>query len=183
MSEEQLKVTPDNTDNESGIELKKSETKKEKKPYIMTPAREESLKRMREGKMKKLEEQRKEKELNPKKKFEPSSVKLKRYLKLQQELSENGVEIEMKEPIKIKPKVVTKEPVVQPEQNDMLVESSSEEEVIVKRKPKKNRVVVVESSSESESDSSLLSKKRALRRQDTPRQAYVDQRPYTIQFV
>lgn len=138
---------------------------KQTRRYEKTPAREEAIKRMIEGKKKKAELNQAEKVI---KAYETKQEheKLKKQVKEELEISEDEEEpAPPVTPKKIVKKVIKKPTKVVEEVEEE--EESEEEVIIVKKKPKKKKVVYVSESEEEEEPIVKQSKEREMKSQKT----------------
>lgn len=138
---------------------------KQTRRYEKTPAREEAIKRMMEGKKKKAELNQAEKVI---KAYETKQEheKLKKQVKEELEISEEEEEVQEPAP-PVTPKKIVKKVIKKP--TKVVEEEESEEEVIiVKTKPKKKKKVVYISESEEEEEPIIKQpKEREMKSQKT----------------
>ena len=135
MNTEQKEDVKEINDESSQSSIELPNPKKEKKPYVLTPARQAQFEKARVKRQENIEIRKKEKE-------EQDGIKKKEL--------ENKILIKAKRISKKQEKV---EKVLQLSDNDKSDnESSRDEEVIVKKvtKPKKKKIIVVESESDDE---------------------------------
>lgn len=140
---------------------------KQTRRYEKTPAREEAIKRMIEGKKKKAELNQAEKVI---KAYETKQEheKLKKQVKEELEISEDEEDAQEPAP-PVTPKKIVKKVIKKPTKviEEVEEEESEEEVIVVKKKPKKKKVVYVSESEEEEEPIVKQSKEREMKSQKT----------------
>jgi hypothetical protein len=140
----EIPLTPTSDDmlDDSSLELpSKEKPKKEKKPFVMTPARTEAFQRARDARDKNRETrklQREEQAITDKKEIEEKIVKKASVIQKKKQREHKLLEVVESDSSDSEPEIIIQK-IKKPKKKVIVVESDSEDEIIIqKRKVKQN---------------------------------------------